>query len=675
MTATTTTEGELLSGRGYGQSTRVSPLQQEWQTSHPLFCAITRGTNVRTYYAKHPGVKSGNSARLHSQHVDPSVLLPPTILSLVNSDAKPRLIDYVQLPLHLWVPEYFYPELVPYMPCPIDNCNARTDRKRWRSGGPRLVHGVQHAAYLHCFEYVCEAAEHRGKVFMGWNEHSLAKLPPLVRSQFRFVMTPEEGVTWELHARIIDARMGGASMTKLQQEMTRNRYTRLYETVTAYYMHVSHHKSQLSVFGRTLTSFTRGYGSEPPYDPLPPVLHHVDAYYDFEAPSVKFMSDIRQRHCAKNATLWTSYTQQLTAERVCMDATFKVVNRIETTSARLLFSMMDIDTRCILTQQLLTHEARQDCLPVLGGYAERCRELGVPVPTRVCNDRGLTDSALIRHPTAFPDAHINIDPWHFRENFSKTLNKQSKMWTTAVKEFAAALYTEYTDDKQRKQKTHAEPEVIIKKVDDIVSHFSDSSLSPVVAITRETRNWWNNQKGDILQHRLCSHPRTDLGARFTMASSQLESYHAQLNRTVRSIAKTNETCMHHIIMQYLFRWNVDRRRQAKLEHDWHTYDLPLVDNAFQACVSVIGTPDTVQMWGRTFTLPRALSTVEHFGLHHPHVSLTNKMVASHVFLPFSKELLDSVHKHYEQSVARTATFGTPLPHSPAKKSRCLPSSR
>ena len=437
---TTTTGNQLENGRGYGKEARVSPLQQEWQISHPLFLAINKGSTVKTYYGLHPGVKSTNSALLNSQHVDPSVLVPPTVLSLVNCDAKPRLIDYVQLPLYLWVPEYFYPNLVPFMPCPVDKCQARTERRRWRSGGPRLMHGVQHAVYLYCFEYGCSAAEHKDKVFMGWNEHALARLPPLVRSQFRFVMSPEMGVTWELHARIIDARMGGASLRKLQEEMTRNRYTRLYETMTAYYMHVSHHslRSQAGLFGKALGSFTRGYGSEPAYDPLPPVLHNVDAYYDHEVPSIQFMSAIRQRYCAKNATLWTNYTQQLTARRVCMDATFKVVNRIQATSTRLLFSMMDLDTRCILAQQLLTHEARQDCLPVLSGHAERCKEPGVSLPTRVCNDRGLTDAALINHPTAFPDAHINIDLWHFRENFTKTLNKHSRLWTTAMKEFAQA---------------------------------------------------------------------------------------------------------------------------------------------------------------------------------------------------------------------------------------------
>ncbi len=67
--------------------------------------------------------------------------------------------------MHLWIPDYFYPDLVPHEPCPVEGCDQVTQRRRWLSGGPRLIHGVHHAVYLHCWEYECPSADHRGKTF------------------------------------------------------------------------------------------------------------------------------------------------------------------------------------------------------------------------------------------------------------------------------------------------------------------------------------------------------------------------------------------------------------------------------------------------------------------------------------------------------------------------------
>jgi hypothetical protein len=89
---------------------------------------------------------------------------------------EPKLLHYTQLPLHLWIPDFFLPHLVPFMPCPEDGCLDRTARHRWHSHGPRLLHGVHSALYLHCWEYVCNS--HSGKSFCGWDDRSVCKLPP-----------------------------------------------------------------------------------------------------------------------------------------------------------------------------------------------------------------------------------------------------------------------------------------------------------------------------------------------------------------------------------------------------------------------------------------------------------------------------------------------------------------
>ncbi len=90
--------------------------------------------------------------------------------------------------------------------------------------------------------------------------------------------------------------------------------------------------------------------------------------------------------------IWKRYTQQLTADRVCVDATHKVPKKLTESGMTRLWSMMDVETSCILSQQMLTHEAHEDVLPMLISYAHRCHELGRPLPSRVCSDRGLMDA-------------------------------------------------------------------------------------------------------------------------------------------------------------------------------------------------------------------------------------------------------------------------------------------
>jgi hypothetical protein len=214
---------------GYGRNPQCSPLQQQWQTSHPMFLAIKKDKTVRDV------VQSNAWANTIA---DPSILLPPASPALWYD--KPELIHYVQLPLYLWVPEFFLPQFVKFMPCPEKGCEGRTSRQRWHSGGPLLVHGMQSAVYLHCWEYECQM--HPKKTFSGWDKDSLAKLPPAASSLFQFVLSKQEGITMELHNRIVEARVAGSSLHALRRELVRNRYNRMYETIAAYYRHCEMHQ-------------------------------------------------------------------------------------------------------------------------------------------------------------------------------------------------------------------------------------------------------------------------------------------------------------------------------------------------------------------------------------------------------------------------------------------------
>ena len=75
------------------------------------------------------------------------------------------------------------------------------------------------------------------------------------RTRFRFVLTHKGAITQELHQRIIDTRVHGGSLKQLQNELNRNRHTRMHETLIAYYRHCEYYKlSQQSRPSKTLGS-------------------------------------------------------------------------------------------------------------------------------------------------------------------------------------------------------------------------------------------------------------------------------------------------------------------------------------------------------------------------------------------------------------------------------------
>jgi len=75
-------------------------------------------------------------------------------------------------------------------------------------------------------------------------------------------------------------------------------------------------------------------------------------------------------------------------------------------------------------------------------YLARCVTLGVRLSSGVCSDRGLMDKNLVNGPTAFPDAHINVDAWHFQWLFGKSLSARSLMNKSAHREFRQVPYAE-----------------------------------------------------------------------------------------------------------------------------------------------------------------------------------------------------------------------------------------
>ena len=367
-------------------------MQLQWINDHPVVKSIKLATSIRDIY-KH--IKPEHYYMINGP--DPSWLLP--INDPITHHIKPCLSDYVQLPCYIWVPEYFYPELVTNMPC--NKCSSFGTRQRWTSNGPRLIHGIEHSVFLYYFEYQCRSCK---TVYKSIDRNVRNKLHHKVQLKYPFYTTANTGVTNQLLRRIQSARAANnTSLKSLYKEMRELRYERMYTAITDYYYHCDWYKQQRC--------------RDTVFEPLPPVINNPSGYYDHEPIRVVTMSELYNEWCDDNLTIWTNYTQQLTADQVRIDSSHKVPKRVRDNAFTRLWSMVDIETGVILQQQMLTSETNADILPMLKQHVARCTSLGKPLPFRVCSDRGLMDENLMKHVDAFPAAHINVDPWHFQQLF------------------------------------------------------------------------------------------------------------------------------------------------------------------------------------------------------------------------------------------------------------------
>jgi len=604
----------------------------EWQISHPIFLSVgnSKYQNINDFIRIN---------KIHSNLIgDLSVLTPAPLASIFSREA-PKLKDYVQLPLHLWVPDFFMPELVPFMPCFHAGCNNITTRQRWKKGGPRVIHDIDHAIYLHRQDYRCSI---HGE-FSGTNNDSISRLPSLARQRFIYVLSREDGITINLANRIANARLIASSFNALRKELVTLRYERMYFHIHAYYEHCQHVR-EFNQSTKNILSSLFGRGSEIAFDDFPPTFNNPIGYYDHEPLSISSMSDYYEKYCETRISYWQTHAQHQTSDRVSIDATFKIAKKISKSTMTRLWSLIDVNTGVILHQQLITHEFHRDVLPMFNEYANRCRELGQSLPSRICSDRGLMDAKVINDPKAFPNADINVDPWHFIANFAKTLNKSSNVWREVKTLFSQCLYSQKADHDGKLFLVHGEPQSIVEKVDALLKLYSFGGQTSA-AITADTNRWWQLQRPEILNHRILSNPESLLSTdpQGRMSSSAQENYHKHLNRLSRFI-KMKQSMIHCFLMHMMFVWNIDRLIAAGLEHNWFSYNHQLVAAAFDSTVKVLGRNYAESLWpnGNGFYLYRPLVLPEHFGLKHNNVTENEQIRAVTSHFPFNTDELHQI---------------------------------
>jgi hypothetical protein len=601
-----------------------------------VFRAVQKSATIHDYLQQHPGVPI----------VDPAWLLPPNMPSLFES--RPTLIHYVQLPTYLWIPEFFFPHLVPAVPCPSDKCPGFGTRQRWNSGGPRVVHDVGHAVYLHYWEYKCKVC---AKTFKGIDDGVLRKLPMPVQAQFPFHLTAEEGVTLPLLHRITSARMMGSSLNALRQELMEARHWRMHRTIVSYYSDCYNHQKP------SIGISSWGKGATEQYDRLAPQLHTEHGYHDHPAPSVALMQEVYLKWAAGHEETWTRDTMQRASENLSIDAQHRLPKKVTGGAFTRLWSAVDPSTGCIHHQQLLTNETNADVLPMMEEYANRCRSLGVPLPRRVCSDRGLMDEGLINHPRAFPDAHINVDNWHWQQRLAKTLNIRSPLYRIVYRMLRHAMYQDIKDEYglPTGRQTMASPAHIISEVRSILNQFSGEGTGATgPAVTTESMSWFEKQVDDIQSRRILSNPIDNEGGPLKIASSAQENYHRQLNRVTR-FQRCSAQFVHLFLQHFNFRWNASRLRDPTTneQHDWITFDIRLVHEGHSMAKLVHGEDVANSMYyNRPWLLPPRPAVSEHFGTQHQHVTLATKLPSAN--LNISEAQIDTILGAFNFTIAPLA---------------------
>lgn len=646
---------------GYTNPT-CSPYQSAWQLAQPIIDSITAG-HTRNQYCL-----AQNISDKDRDTKDLSIIRPTDFEMLPSYPSIPDIRDYVQLMLHIWAPEWFYPHLVSWMPCPgtmIDQkgnhipCTCSTSRRRWRQNGPRVVHGVHSASYLLTCDYTCSM---HGD-FRGTNPITIQRLNPIVRRKFKYVFVDRSIVTNELHDMIADCRLNGMSFTALHKQLTRNRYNLLYQSIGSYHEHCHEHIQQVSA--RNKLTGVKDVKIE--FDVFAPILTNEFGYHDHDAPSVEVISKFYTSGCNKKSDFWTIHGQQNTSVEVVMDANVKIGTKLHLSDFIKLLSLMDNRTGVILHQQMIKHESHKDIAPIISQYVSRSVELGKPLPTRVCTDRPLMDSVLLNSPGAFHHAHLTTDLFHFLRLLYKTLDSSHSSYKKVKRFLSRAMYVKGKVVNGKRKRHHANPQTIVKNVAAVFKKYPIGTS----CITNSTVSWWNDQLPAIEKYRVISNPANTKPEEFsTISTGRLEGMHSHLLRYTRYIKFTEET-LNPFLMQFMFRWNIDRKCDAELAHDWRTYDLELVMLCYEGARLLHGqdTADDVWHGGLSF---KKLVTREHFCLSKP--TPVSPPIDQLLSLPFSNELVKSVWAHHSLNTniisTNSITF-SPLPPATASSSEFL----
>ncbi len=391
----------------YGKSPNVSPLQFQWQTNHIIWTSINqKNPKNRNEYIKSIHQCSSKETLFELSHA--ALLQPVEYPALKYVGIKPSLINYVQLPMYVWVPEWYYPDRVPCMPCPYNvrgsdgqpvRCTYVTKVHGWNPGGPRVVNDVHNSMYLHYRQYKCENPYHieDEKYFTGVNSCTISRLPVDVQDMFTFFLLDELGVTQALLDRIMEARMSGSSLSSLQNEILRNQHSRMHRKIKQYYQDCARFKNNVMSKMFSLVNDVQ-------FEDMPPVLYSNNAYHDTPVMAHSTMVLVYEEYGAKQVPGWINYTRSLTSDCVSVDATHKIAKKVfkgpkYRDKKCKLYSIVCVKTGCVLAQQLLVNEAHRDIEPLLIGYKQRVLELQqrgdvAYMPRRISSDRGFMDSQL-----------------------------------------------------------------------------------------------------------------------------------------------------------------------------------------------------------------------------------------------------------------------------------------
>jgi len=114
---------------------------------------------------------------------------PPSTSSFAPSRSA---LDYCLKPFELWAPCMMWPNLVPFVPCPVANCDNKTTSRGWTKA-LRYLEGLADVTLLWATSHECPVH----KTFTASNPASVCKLPLSAQMECDFVLTERAGASTE----------------------------------------------------------------------------------------------------------------------------------------------------------------------------------------------------------------------------------------------------------------------------------------------------------------------------------------------------------------------------------------------------------------------------------------------------------------------------------------------
>jgi hypothetical protein len=137
--------------------------------------------------------------------------------------------------LVLWIPDFFWGHLVPFMLCP--KCGGQAASNGWNSKGARRVVGFFENYYVICKQYKCKASACHHN-FNGYDQAAMALLPKFISEKFPCQLTHRGGIDNRLLYFLEKSGCSPTSFGSIEELMKEMHHRSFYKECNGYYAYL-----------------------------------------------------------------------------------------------------------------------------------------------------------------------------------------------------------------------------------------------------------------------------------------------------------------------------------------------------------------------------------------------------------------------------------------------------